>query len=44
MLINLVPVPIDLSKISYLVKNYVIKKDVYSTKIKILKIKYFDNY
>ena len=44
MLTNLVPVATDLSKISYLVKNYVIKKDVYNTKIKILKVKYFDNY
>ena len=43
MLINLVPFTIVLSKISYLIK-IVIKKDVYNTKIKILKIKFFDKY
>ena len=37
---NLVPVLVDLSKLSHVVKNDVVKKDVYNTKIKILKIKY----
>ena len=32
---KLVPVPVDLSKLSYVVKNNVIKKDVYNAKIKI---------
>ena len=41
---NLVPVLVDLSKLSHVVKNDVVKKDVYNTKIKILKIKYFHNY
>ena len=36
---KLVPVPVDLSKLSDVVKNDVVKKDVYNTKIK-LKIKY----
>ena len=38
---KLVPIPVDLSKPSYVVKNDVIKKDVYNSKIKkILKIIY----
>ena len=37
---NLVPVLVDLSKLSHVVKDDVVKKDVYNTKIKILKIKY----
>ena len=37
---NLVPVLVDLSKLSHVVKNDVVKKDVYNTKIKILKMKY----
>ena len=38
---KLVPVPVDLSKLSDVVKNDVVKKDVYNAKIKkILKIKY----
>ena len=31
---KLVPVPVDLSKLSNVVKNDVVKKDVYNTKIK----------
>ena len=31
---NLVPVLVDLSKLSHVVKNDVVKKDVYNTKIK----------
>ena len=31
---KLVPVPVDLSKLSYVVKYYVVKKDVYNAKIK----------
>ena len=31
---KLVPVPVDLSKLSHVVKNDVIKKDVYNAKIK----------
>ena len=31
---KLVPVPVDLSKLSDVVKNYVVKKDVYNAKIK----------
>ena len=31
---KLVPVPVDLSKLSNVVKNYVVKKDVYNAKIK----------
>ena len=31
---NLVPVSVDLNKVSDIVKNYVVKKDVYNTKIK----------
>ena len=31
---KLVPIPVDLSKPSYVVKNDVIKKDVYNSKIK----------
>ena len=39
---KLVPVPIDLSKLSHVVKIDVVKKDLYTAKIKkkILKIKY----
>ena len=36
---KLVPVPIDLSKLSNAVKNYVFKKDVYNAKIKNVKDK-----
>ena len=38
---KLVPVRVDLSKLSDAVKNDVVKKDVYNAKSKILKIKYF---
>ena len=31
---KLVPVPVDLSKISNVVKNVVVKKDLYNAKIK----------
>ena len=31
---KLAPVPVDLSKLSDVVKNYVVKKDVYNVKIK----------
>ena len=31
---KLLPVPVDLSKLSVVVKNYVVKKDVYNAKIK----------
>ena len=31
---KLVPVPVDLSKLSDRVKNYVVKKDIYDAKIK----------
>ena len=37
---KLLPVPVDLGKLSDAVKNYVVKKDVYNAKIKILKIIY----
>ena len=39
---KLVPVPIDLSKLSHVVKIDVVKKDLYTAKIKkkILKLKY----
>ena len=37
---KLVPAPVDLSKLSGVVKNYVLKKDVHNAKIKTLKIKY----
>ena len=37
---NLVPVPVNLSKQSNVLKNDVVKKKVYNAKIKILKIKY----
>ena len=33
------PVPVDLSKISHLQKNYIVKKDVYNTKIKYIEDK-----
>ena len=36
---ELVHIPVDLSKLSDLVKNNVANKDVYKAKIKILKIK-----
>ena len=40
MLMNqLVPVPVDLSKLSDIIKNDVIKKDVYNAKIKIIEDK-----
>ena len=37
---KLVPVPVNLRKQSNVVKNDVVKKDVYNAKIKILKMKY----
>ena len=37
---KLLPVPVDLSKLRDVVKNDFVKKDVYNTKKKILKIKY----
>ena len=37
---KLVPAPVDLRKLSDVVKNDAVKKDVYNVKIKILKIKY----
>ena len=37
---KLVPVPVDLSKLSNAVKNDAVKKDVYMLRSKILKIKY----
>ena len=37
---KLVTVPFDLNKLSYVVKNDAVTKDVYNAKIKILKIKY----
>ena len=37
---NLVPVPVNLSKQSNVLKNDVVKKKVYNAKIKILKMKY----
>ena len=36
---KLVPVPADLSKLSDVVKNYVVKKDVYNAKIKVIEDK-----
>ena len=36
---QLVPVPVDLSKLSDVVKNDVVKKDIYNPEKKILKIK-----
>ena len=36
---KLVPVPVDLSKLSDGVKNYVVKKDVYNAKIQIIEDK-----
>ena len=39
---NLVPVPVDLSKISDVVKNDVTKKDAYSPKIKNIEDKIHD--
>ena len=36
---KLVPVPVDLSKLSDIVKNDVVRNDVYNAKSKILKIK-----
>ena len=37
---KLVPVPVDLTKLTNVVKNEVVKKTEYNAKIKILKIKY----
>ena len=37
---KLVHIPVDLTKLSYVVKHDVIKKDEYNAKSKILKIKY----
>ena len=39
---KLVLIPVDLSKLSDAVKNYVVKKDVYNAKIKIIKDKISD--
>ena len=39
---KLVPVPVDLSKLSNVVKNDVVKKDVYNTKIKNIEDKISD--
>ena len=36
---KLIPVPVDLSKLSDVVKNYVVEKDVYNSKIKNIKDK-----
>ena len=37
---KLVLVPVDLSKLSKIVKNYVVRKDIYNIRSRILKIKY----
>ena len=37
---KLVPVPVDLSKLSDVIKNDVVQRDVYNAKTKILKINY----
>ena len=37
---KLVPVPVDLSKLSDIVKNDAVKKDVYNAKTKTIEIKY----
>ena len=37
---KLLLVPVNLSKLSHIVKNDGVKKDVYNAKIKILKIEY----
>ena len=37
---KLVPAPVDLIKLSYLVKNDIVKKDVYNAISTVLKIKY----
>ena len=34
MLDKLIPIPVDLSKLSNVVKNHVVKKDIYNVKIK----------
>ena len=39
---KLVPVPVDLSKLCDVVKNYVVKKDVYNAKIKNIEDKISD--
>ena len=39
---KLVPIPVDLTKLSDVVKNYVVKKDVYNTKIKNIEDKISD--
>ena len=39
---KLVPVPLDLSKLSDVVNNYVVKKDVYNAKIKDIETKIAD--
>ena len=36
---KLAPVPVDLSKLNNEVKNYVVKKDLYNVKIKIIEDK-----
>ena len=40
---KLAPVPVDLSKLSNVVKNYVVKKDIYNVKIKIIEDKLPDS-
>ena len=37
---KLVLVPVDLNKLSKIVKNYVVRKDIYNIRSRILKIKY----
>ena len=39
---KLVPVPVDLSKLNDVVKNYVVKKDVYNANIKTIEDKIHD--
>ena len=39
---KLVLIPVDLSKLSDVVKNYIVKKDVYNAKIKNIKDKISD--
>ena len=36
---KLVPVPADLSKLSDIVKNYVVKKDLYNATVKNIEVK-----
>ena len=39
---KLVPIPVDISKLSHVVKNDVVKKDVYNAKIKSIEDKILD--